>query len=75
MTATLNEDATLLDGTGPFADLPEREPRFIWIPPKRGYLTRTVDEAIACSAKLRCPSEIAVRPSGRYTEIVGAKFS
>lgn len=38
-------------------------------------LPRRVDEAIACSAKLRCPSEIAVRPSGRYTEIVGAKFS
>jgi DNA repair protein RadD len=37
-------------------------------------LPRRVDEAIACSAKLRCPSEIAVRPSGRYTEIVGARF-
>jgi len=37
-------------------------------------LPRRVDEAIACAPKLRCPSEIAVRPSGRYTEIVGARF-
>jgi len=37
-------------------------------------LPRRVDEAIACAAKLRCPSEIAVRPSGRYTEVVGARF-
>jgi hypothetical protein len=58
MTATLNEDATLLDGTGPFADLPEREPRFIWIPPKRGYLTRTVDEAIAWGwGQAKAPSQ------------------
>ena len=47
MTATLNEDATLLDGTGPFADVPEPEARMLWLPPKRGYLARTVDEAIA----------------------------
>jgi DNA repair protein RadD len=37
-------------------------------------LPQRVDEAIACAAKLRCPSEIAVRPSGRYTEVVGARF-
>lgn len=38
-------------------------------------LPQRVDEAIACAPKLRCPSEIAVRPSGRYTEIVGARFA
>lgn len=45
MTNT-NEDAALSEGTGPFADVPENEPRSLWIPPKRGYLTRSVDEAI-----------------------------
>jgi len=45
-TRTLNEDATILEGIGPFADVPEMEPRTIWIPPKRGYLKRSVDEAI-----------------------------
>ena len=45
-TAMLNEDAALTEGTGPFADVPEMEPRTIWIPPKRGYLKRSVDEAI-----------------------------
>jgi len=38
-------------------------------------LPRRVDEAIACAARLRCPKEIAVRPNGRYTEVVGARFS
>lgn len=42
-----NEDATLLKGTGPFADVPELEPRILWIPPKRGYLPRSVDDAIS----------------------------
>jgi len=37
-------------------------------------LPKRVDEALACSSQLRCPSEIAVRPSGRFTEIVGARF-
>ena len=45
-TAVLNEDAALTEGTGPFADVPEMEPRTLWIPPKRGYLKRSVDEAI-----------------------------
>ena len=45
-TAVLNEDAALVEGTGPFADVPEPEPRTLWIPPKRGYLKRSVDEAI-----------------------------
>ena len=34
----------------------------------------TVDEALASVQVLPWPSEIAVRPSGRYTEIVGVKF-
>jgi len=33
-----------------------------------------IDEALAVTDQLRCPSEIAVRPSGRYTEIVGVRF-
>jgi DNA repair protein RadD len=37
-------------------------------------LPRGVDEALAVSQRLKCPSQIAVRPSGRYTEIVGARF-
>jgi hypothetical protein len=41
-----NEDATLVDGTGPFADVPETEPRILWVPPKPGFLKRSVDEAI-----------------------------
>lgn len=42
----MNEDAALVSGTGPFADVPEHEPRILWIPPKRGFLKRSVDEAI-----------------------------
>ena len=43
-----NEDAaTLPEGAGPFADLKEYEPRSLWIPPKRGWLQRSVDEAVA----------------------------
>lgn len=38
-------------------------------------LPQRVDEAVACASRLRCPSEIAVRPSGRYTQVVGARFS
>lgn len=37
-------------------------------------LPRGVDEALAVAQRLKCPSQIAVRPSGRYTEIVGARF-
>jgi DNA repair protein RadD len=37
-------------------------------------LPRRVEEALACADRLRCPAEIAVRPSGRFTEIVGARF-
>ena len=44
--ATNNEDALQLPvGAGPFADLPEREPRTIYIP-HRGWLKRDVEEAI-----------------------------
>ena len=46
MTAALEDQAKIADGAGPFADVPELEPRTLWIPPKRGYLARTVDEAI-----------------------------
>ncbi len=34
-----------------------------------------VEEAIAAVPKLRTPSEIAVRPEGRYTAVVGARFA
>jgi len=37
-------------------------------------LPKGVNEALAVSNKLRCPAHIAVRPSGRFTEIVGARF-
>ncbi len=37
-------------------------------------LPKGVNEALAVSARLKCPAHIAVRPSGRYTEIVGARF-
>ena len=33
-----------------------------------------VNEALEVSARLKCPAHIAVRPSGRFTEIVGARF-
>jgi DNA repair protein RadD len=35
----------------------------------------TVDEALARAAELRRPVQIAVRPSGRYTEVVHARFA
>lgn len=35
----------------------------------------TVEEALASSHRLRVPNEIAVRPSGRYTEVVGVRFA
>ncbi|MCW2311466.1 DEAD/DEAH box helicase [Rhodoferax antarcticus] len=37
-------------------------------------LPKGVDEALDVSARLKCPAQIAVRPNGRYTEIVGARF-
>ncbi len=37
-------------------------------------LPARVDEALACTGRLRCPAEIAVRPNGRFTEVVGARF-
>ena len=37
-------------------------------------LPTRVNDALAVSARLKCPSQIAVRPSGRFTEIVGARF-
>lgn len=37
-------------------------------------IPQRVDEALEVTKSLRCPAEIAVRPSGRYTEIVGARF-
>lgn len=33
-----------------------------------------IEEALSCTDRLRCPAEIAVRPNGRFTEIVGARF-
>jgi DNA repair protein RadD len=35
----------------------------------------TVDDALARTERLRVPAEIAVRPSGRFTEVVDARFS
>jgi DNA repair protein RadD len=35
----------------------------------------TVDEALARAAQLRRPVQIAVHPSGRYTEVVHARFA
>jgi DNA repair protein RadD len=35
----------------------------------------TVDDALAHADQLRVPAAIAVRPSGRYTEVVGARFN
>ena len=37
-------------------------------------LPRSVDEALQQVPALRCPAQIAVRPSGRYTEVVAARF-
>ena len=39
-----------------------------------GIAPRGVDEALAVAQRLKCPAQIAVRPSGRYTEVVGARF-
>lgn len=36
---------------------------------------RRVDDAIACVSKLRKPSAIAVRPNGKYTQVVAARFA
>jgi DNA repair protein RadD len=33
-----------------------------------------VDEALALRTRLKPPAEIAVRPSGRFTEVVAARF-
>lgn len=38
-------------------------------------LPSRVNEAMAAAAGLRCPAEIAVRPNGRFTEVVGARFT
>jgi DNA repair protein RadD len=35
----------------------------------------TVEDALAHADRLRMPTAIAVRPSGRYTEVVGARFN
>lgn len=37
-------------------------------------LPGSVEEALALAGRLRRPSQIAVRPSGRYTEVVAARF-
>lgn len=37
-------------------------------------LPKRVDDALACAQQLKCPAEIAVRSSGRYMEVVGARF-
>jgi DNA repair protein RadD len=34
----------------------------------------TVDQAISEAARLACPTEISVRPSGRYVEVSGHRF-
>ena len=36
---------------------------------------KNVDAALALMHQIRPPKEIAVRPSGRYTEVVGARFA
>ena len=38
-------------------------------------LPNSVEAALAVTPGLRAPREIAVRPSGRYTEVVGARFA
>jgi DNA repair protein RadD len=38
-------------------------------------LPRTVEAALAMVPQIRVPKEIAVRPSGPYTEVVGARFT
>ena len=37
-------------------------------------LPRSVDEALQHAPALRRPAQIAVRPSGRYTEVIAARF-
>jgi DNA repair protein RadD len=37
-------------------------------------LPGSVEEALSFADQLRRPSQIAVRPSGRYTEVVAARF-
>ena len=46
MTVALEDQAKIADGAGPFVDVTEPEPRSLWIPPKRGWLKRSVEEAI-----------------------------
>jgi hypothetical protein len=44
----MNEDAlTLPEGSGPFVDLKEPEPRLLVVPPRPGFLKKSVDEAIS----------------------------
>ncbi len=38
-------------------------------------LPKKVDDALAHTAQLKCPAQIAVRPNGRYTQIIGARFA
>jgi DNA repair protein RadD len=37
-------------------------------------LPKKVEDALASVSKLKCPSQISVRASGRFTEVVGARF-
>jgi DNA repair protein RadD len=37
-------------------------------------LPKRVDEALALTQGLKCPSQIAVKPNGRFVQIVGARF-
>jgi DNA repair protein RadD len=38
-------------------------------------LPQRVEEALACAGELRWPAQIAVRPEGRYTRVVAARFT
>jgi DNA repair protein RadD len=35
----------------------------------------TIDEALVAADRLRRPRQIAVRPAGRFTEVVGARLA
>jgi len=38
-------------------------------------LPQRVEEALACAGQLRWPAQIAVRPEGRFTRVVAARFA
>ena len=71
----------LRPGPAPRVGLPRaqrlRRPKAVawWRAGPRAPVPRTVDEALARADELRQPVQIAVRPSGRFTEVVHARFA